>query len=175
MNYKKGFTLIEILVVVSIIGIITAVVMANLNAAKDKAIGIKSITELDQLKKAIELYRADNNKYPGEGDNVYYDTVPNNCVDINTDDGTCNLSSNQIGIEDFLKTTLLDKGYISAIPYYVAANDFTYTTALNSIPWACGGSKFSSYLVYFTSGRNLPMSKIDQECQGSVCWYCFGQ
>ena len=73
MNYKikKGFTLIEILVVVSIIGILTTVTVVSLNYAKKKATDIKSVTELDQLKKAIELYRTDKGKYPG-GENKDY-------------------------------------------------------------------------------------------------------
>lgn len=68
---NKGFTLVEILVVVSVIGIITALVLVNLNSAKDKATDVKSVQELDQLRKALELYRTDNGKYPGEENTEY--------------------------------------------------------------------------------------------------------
>lgn len=77
LKTKRGFTLIEILVVVSIIGVITAITLVSLNGAKKKATDVKSVTELDQLRKAIELYRTDMGKYPG-GENKNYNFLGDN-------------------------------------------------------------------------------------------------
>ncbi len=61
---KKGFTLIEILVAVSIIGFLTAISLVSLNSAKEKAQETASIRQLDEVKKALAMFYADNGYYP---------------------------------------------------------------------------------------------------------------
>lgn len=61
---KKGFTLIEILVVIGIIGILAIFLVPNLLGAQDKAkeAGVKSVMHSVQL--AIETYNMENLTYP---------------------------------------------------------------------------------------------------------------
>ena len=62
MKTKKslGFTLIELLVVVAIISLLTSVILVSVREARDKAKGRAFRQEMNELIKAIELYRADN-------------------------------------------------------------------------------------------------------------------
>ncbi len=64
---RKGFTLVEILIVVVILGILAAIVVPQFtNATQDAQAGnIKA--QLDTLNNQIELYRARNNAYPDLG------------------------------------------------------------------------------------------------------------
>ncbi len=66
-NRNLGFTLIEILVVVAIIGMISAVVMVSLRTARAKGRDAKRKSDLVQLQKALELYQLNNNGYPLTG------------------------------------------------------------------------------------------------------------
>jgi len=65
-NKKKsyGFTLIELLVVIAIIGLLSSIVMASLNSAKIKARDAQRISDLKQIRLALELYYNNNNAYP---------------------------------------------------------------------------------------------------------------
>ncbi len=64
-NTKRGFTLIEILVVIAIIGLLSSVVLASLATSRAKARDAKRIADLDEVKKALELYYDSNGGYPG--------------------------------------------------------------------------------------------------------------
>ncbi len=59
-----GFTLIEILVVVVIIGILGAVIVPNLLSRPDQARITAAQTDLRQLGTALDMYRLDNHQYP---------------------------------------------------------------------------------------------------------------
>jgi type II secretion system protein G len=64
INQKKGFTLIEFLVVIAIIGILSSVVVASLNTARLKARDAKRIADIKQIQLALEMYNDKNGSYP---------------------------------------------------------------------------------------------------------------
>ncbi len=60
-----GFTLIELLVVIAIIGILSSVVLASLNSARLKSRDARRISDVAQMKIALELYAdANDTSYP---------------------------------------------------------------------------------------------------------------
>jgi general secretion pathway protein G len=67
MNEKeRGFTLIELMVVIVIIGLLTTIVVINVMPAQDKAMVQKAKTDVALLEQAVEQYRLDNLAYPDE-------------------------------------------------------------------------------------------------------------
>lgn len=64
MKNKKGFTLIEILIVISIIGLLASVVLVNLGGFRAKGRDARRIADLRTLQNTLELYFGVNNKYP---------------------------------------------------------------------------------------------------------------
>ena len=61
---KKGFTLIELLVVISIIAVLSALVLNNLRETRARTRDVKRVSDLLEVQKALELYRAHNGRYP---------------------------------------------------------------------------------------------------------------
>ena len=61
---KNGFTLIELMVVIVIIGLLGTVVMLNVLPAQDQAQRTAAQANIAQLENAMEQYRIDNFTYP---------------------------------------------------------------------------------------------------------------
>jgi len=90
----RGFTLIEILIVVVILGILAAIVIPQFSSASQEA-SISSVrSQLQTLRSQVELYRVQNNEYPAVGT-------------ISSDDDANNPGGFQ---------TLVDGGYLQRLP-----------------------------------------------------------
>ena len=61
---KKGFTLVELLVVISIIGILTVISLASFTSAQVKARDAQRKSDLEQMSKALMLYYSDTGTFP---------------------------------------------------------------------------------------------------------------
>jgi general secretion pathway protein G len=61
---KKGFTLIEILVAVTIIAVLSIIGVASYISVSKRSRDVKRKSDLEQVRSALEMYRADNGFYP---------------------------------------------------------------------------------------------------------------
>ncbi|MCG7601615.1 type II secretion system major pseudopilin GspG [Halomonas sp. McH1-25] len=59
-----GFTLLEIMVVIFIIGLLVAIVAPNVLSNQDDAMQQKARADLSTLEQALDMYRMDNYRYP---------------------------------------------------------------------------------------------------------------
>ncbi len=64
MKKEKGFTLIEIMVVVLIIGLLATLVAVNVIPRKEEADKVKARADIKSLETALKLYYLDNHMYP---------------------------------------------------------------------------------------------------------------
>lgn len=61
---KNAFTLLELLVVISVIGVLVAVILPNLVGVRARARDSALKNEMRQLKTALRMYYNDNQSYP---------------------------------------------------------------------------------------------------------------
>lgn len=70
-HQKKGYTLVEILVVLTIIAVMMAAAIVSYGSITRKSRDSKRRSDMEQVRQALEMYRADNGGYPecwaGEG------------------------------------------------------------------------------------------------------------
>ncbi|CAI1927814.1 Pullulanase secretion protein pulG [Serratia fonticola] len=61
---QRGFTLLEIMVVIVILGILASLVVPNLMGNKEKADHQKVVSDIVALESALDMYKLDNSRYP---------------------------------------------------------------------------------------------------------------
>lgn len=66
-TFRKGFTLIELMVVIAIIGILASVTLAQFQQARAKARDIIRVTDMKAIMTALQLYYNDNGRFPCRG------------------------------------------------------------------------------------------------------------
>jgi general secretion pathway protein G len=79
INMKQAFTLIEILVVATIIGLLAALSSTGYSQFNKQARDAKRKADLENIRAALEMYRSNNSYYPSSLNilvNQYLSTLP---------------------------------------------------------------------------------------------------
>ena len=63
----RGFTLVELLVVIGIIAVLSTILLLQFGTARAKARDVKRIGDVNQIRTAVEQYFDDSGSYPAEG------------------------------------------------------------------------------------------------------------
>jgi general secretion pathway protein G len=68
---EKGFTLIELMVVIVILGILAGLVVPRLMGRPEEAKQVKAQLQIESLETALKLYKLDNGAYPTTDQGLY--------------------------------------------------------------------------------------------------------
>lgn len=115
---ERGFSLIEMLIVVAIIGVLASVIMPAMNEAREKAKVAATLSELDGIMSAMTLLYNDTGYYPNGAADYCRTTLPSG-NEVNLSLATSSLTANGNGLTGWngpYFTGLIDKW---GTPYYL--------------------------------------------------------
>lgn len=64
MRRQSGFTLLEVMVVIAILGLMAALIVPNIMGQSEQAKAKLAQTNMASIASALDLYKLDNNQYP---------------------------------------------------------------------------------------------------------------
>lgn len=136
---SKGFTIVELLIVIVVIGILAAITIVAFNGIQQRANNTKTSSMIGGYVKALSTYAAEKNTYPGVIGSVTADNIA--CLD-----GT---STCWTGADATKSTTLKTElsGYTASFPS-AANSGFTYATLTPE----AGGSYTGYYIIFINQG-----------------------
>lgn len=70
MTSRRGFTLLELLITIAILAILAAIILMSVNIARERARDSKRTQDMEQVQRALEMYRMDHGVYPALGSAV---------------------------------------------------------------------------------------------------------
>lgn len=70
MKNKKGFTLVELLIVIAIIAIIAGIILGSMAEARAKGRDASKIRSMNEIQKALTLYQSQYDGYPSTLNNL---------------------------------------------------------------------------------------------------------
>jgi len=72
---QPGFTIVELLIVIVVIGILAAITIVAFNGVQDKAKFAQKRSDVAALQKYVEMYKAENGTYPSTSGNWQFQRV----------------------------------------------------------------------------------------------------
>jgi prepilin-type N-terminal cleavage/methylation domain-containing protein len=157
-NSNSGFTLVELILVIAIIGVLSSIVLASLNNARNRAKDVAIKMEVAQLVNLATIDSVDTGSYcnfQGDDTSSWITAMGETCEDSFT--GSLMTQSRQLCHSIFDKSgpgTIagLGSGYKIYTSTWNAAcgSSYSFMVALNNGNWYCSGSSGSrgEYTAY---------------------------
>jgi len=142
LRTSRGFTLLELLVVIALIGFIASIVLAVLSDAQREARDKRRLADIKSIENALQLYYSEHNAYPTEASGA-----------------NGNISTNQVwktAMAKYVSGTYVDPAGIDNATY-----SYYYDGKHN-----CGGKE---YAVIFARQMDKPTNSNYTEFLNTTC------
>lgn len=143
---NKGFTTIELLVVISIISLLSSIIIVATNSAKAKGRDSAKVATSRQVATALVAFNIDKNKMPADyvnTDGSYNPSGTGNAIAFEDQSNPQNPTTNSGKAYEASMRELVDGGYISSVPHSTAGQPYAY---YDYGPGSVAGAIFGSSL-----------------------------
>ncbi|OGL33262.1 hypothetical protein A3F64_02250 [Candidatus Saccharibacteria bacterium RIFCSPHIGHO2_12_FULL_42_8] len=136
MNRKQGFTIVELLIVIVIIGVLATLIIITYSGIQQRAHSAKRKTDANVMMKWLELYYADNGTYPASSSGANYLTTSSMITSSITASQLRSLVGSVGDIQDPLDqatTPVITNGYTDTTGKYFYFGGYYYPGASGSL------------------------------------------
>jgi general secretion pathway protein G len=160
---KKGFTLVEILIVVVILGILAAIVIPQFSEASSEARNSSVQSNLQMVRSQIELYKIQHNDFlpGGQGTSTFFEALTEKTDITGSMSGTDDYGPY---MQSFPVNALNDLGGV--------VGEIVFTATADALPIAVAthGWEWNSVDGKFYACDNIDVGKDGDASNDSVTW-----
>jgi len=132
---NKGFSLIELLFVIAVIGMLATLSLVAINNAREKARDTRRLSDINQILQALELYFSSHRTYPA-GDGIVLGSTNYKCLNA---EGWKQVGCTNPYMDNILPNPL--PGGADYLYYYINPTNFIITFKLD---YGAGGYSANS-------------------------------
>lgn len=143
---KKGFTLVEILVVLGIIGLLGILATVMLSSARVRSRDAKRLSDMARVQTALELYFNDHNSYPLQTDAAALGQAATACLSSSGFSPICDASSESV--------------YLSAVPSTPSSGLKELVECSGKVNAYCYVGTAAAYRIQFELETDNPEAKL---------------
>ena len=123
MNSEAGFTLIELVIVIVVLGILMSMAVPALSGVKNKADTVVAKADLHNIMQSLEMYYLDEGEYPAQSTKADLTTIASDLDDLNI--------KNSAASYDYV-TDASTEAQKYLISYEAASDEFYYISTAES-------------------------------------------
>lgn len=163
---QKGFTIVELLIVIVVIAILAAISLVAFNGLQQRARDTQRKSDIAAIVKALELYHNDKGRYPGTPDETGGSTVINSGWSTTADNSWQNLVT---ALEPYAKG--IGRDPIST-PGVAMTNGggYNYAYFASTSPY-CGAAPYQMYMLIYQFENSPPQRISTGACEAPALNY----
>ncbi len=160
-QHQRGFTIVELLIVIIVIGVIAAITIIAYNGMQIRAENTKTLAAVNQYAKALQLYKTNTGDYPLAGGGFQFGCIAESgtCAMVSGTAGPDCASIGASGVSNTLNTAIK-----TVIPRIPSASDQTMQCEGKTVK----GALYVMYGTYFgpdiRNGYIIYYLRGDQPC-----------
>lgn len=163
---RKGFTIVELLIVIVVIAILAAISLVAYNGVQQRARDSQRKADVAAIVKALELYYNDKGRYPGTPDETGGSSTINSGWSTTADSSWRNMVS---ALEPYAKG-------IGSDPISTPGAKMTEGIGYNYAYFAsstayCGAAPYQMYMLIYQFENSPPQRVTTGECSSPVLNY----
>ncbi len=157
---NKGFTLVEMLVVISIIGILSAALITQVTKVRETARGVKCKANLKNLAQAALNYGIDNRRLPWAGSHEVVDSNRSGGMSVHLRRGWVDWTKGE-SLEHWPKSYNTGPSMSGGAMQTLAAGPAGYLAVTNGTLWSYMGRELSTYVCEAQKAANKSSTSKD--------------
>ena len=163
-KYQSGFTIVELLIVIVIIGILAAITIVAFNGIQQRARDSQRSSDVGVITKALELYYIDNGAFPaGDGS-----TTINSSWSTTADASWANLITK---LQPYLRTLPQDPISTPGANVHVSGYNYAYFSNRSTGTSYCGAAQLQMYILVYRQEGSAQTNTSKGDCTTQVLSY----
>lgn len=160
----RGFTIVELLIVIVIIGILAAIAIVAFNGTQQRGRDAQRKSDVAAITKALELYYIDKGEYPaGSGS-----TTINNAWSTTADASWATL---QTKLQPYYAKLPADPVSTPGVSVHASGYNYAYFSNSGTGTTYCGSNRLQMYILVYRLEGSAQTNTLTGECTASPLFY----